>query len=227
MNLAAPIDAHKPPHVVHPASLLNAGQPWCVVSPVLALGGAIPHGTSHDGPSAETQIHAWRCDHASDPWCSRRSDQPDTPVLRLSADHVRSLTVSSSPNTAAVSLSRGGAPPASLAPRLSNQDKYQCPISHRSASWTFANAALPDSYGRDKGTERPPSPTRETDFRATARVAHAPIRAQVMQNHVAQHSVRLMARSCCPPRLAPASIQALAVGSSSGNNGFGRNGPCH
>ena len=33
------------------------------------------------------------------------------------------------------------------------------------------------------------------------------LRAQVMQNQVAQHAVRLIARSCGPPRLAPASIQ--------------------
>ena len=61
---------------------------------------------------------------------------------------------------------------------------------------------------RESGRERPPLANARDGFPRYPGGSLTPRpRAQVMQNHVAQHAVRLMARPCCPPRRALASIQ--------------------
>ena len=81
---------------------------------------------------------------------------------------------------------------------------------------------------RESGRERPPSPTRKTGFRAIAEGRSRPdseprlCRTKWPSTQSGSWPDRAAHRDLPPRR-----FSALAVGSISGNNGFGRNGPCH
>jgi hypothetical protein len=81
---------------------------------------------------------------------------------------------------------------------------------------------------REWGRERPPSPTRETGFRATAEGRSRPdFEPRLCRTTWPSTQSGSWPDRAAPEDLPPRRFSALAVGSSSGNNGFGRNGPCH